>query len=198
MYLPHKMVKLLITIGFICITSSVNAAWTLNNQASRLSFISIKKDSVAEVHKFTHLSGSVDDAGKVEVMIQLASVDTAVPIRDERMREILFQTNVFPTANVTAKVDPALLSGLTVGQVHEGDVEFTLSLHGQEKTVKASVSVVKLEDGGLLVSSIQPIIISAADFQLSGGVEELRKIAGLPSISTAVPVNLALRFAAAN
>jgi len=181
----------------LLLAGAANAAWTLNNDASRLSFISIKKDTVAEVHKFTHLSGSVDDEGGVDVTIQLASVDTAVPIRDERMRDILFQTNLFPTASVTAKVDPAEFTGLVAGQFRNTETEITVSLHGESKQYKAAVSVVKLRGGSLMVSSVYPIIVNAGDFELAKGVEELRKLADLPAISTAVPVSLLLVFDAA-
>ena len=173
---------------------SADAAWNLDNDASRLSFISIKKDAVAEVHKFTHLAGSVDDQGKVEVTIQLASVDTAVPIRDERMRDMLFQTKLFPTATVTAQVDPTVFEGLAPGQFRNIDVPFTLNLHGESRNFKAAVNLVKLQDGSLLVSSIHPIIVDAGEFKLAQGVDELRKVANLPAISTAVPVSLDLVF----
>ena len=180
------------------LSSSLNAAWNLNNDESRLSFISIKKDAVAEVHKFTHLSGTVDDTGKVEVVIQLASVDTAVPIRDERMRDMLFNTNLFPTASVTAQVDPAEITGLVSGQSINIETEITVDLHGQSKKYKAAVSVVKLQSGSLMVNTIYPIIVNADDFTLAKGVEALRDIAKLPAISTAVPVSLVLVFNASN
>ena len=83
------------------------ADWTLNNEQSQLSFISIKKGDVAEVHRFDQLSGSFGGKGNIELTIQLASVDTAIPIRDERMREMLFNTKAFPTASLSAKVDAA-------------------------------------------------------------------------------------------
>jgi hypothetical protein len=36
--------------------------------------------------------------------------------------------------------------------------------------------------------------VNAGDFELTKGVEELRKLADLPAISTAVPVSLVLVF----
>lgn len=182
----------------LLLSGSLSAAWSLNNEASRLSFISIKKGAVAEVHKFTHLSGSVDDKGKVEAVIQLASVDTAVPIRDERMRDMLFQTNLFPTASVTAQVDPKAFMELAPGQFRNTETDVTVGLRGQSKQYKAVVSVVKLESGSLMVSTVHPIIVNADDFELTKGVEELRKIADLPAISTAVPVSLVLVFDSAS
>lgn len=43
-----------------------------------------------------------------------------------------------------------------------------------------------------MVSSFQPIIINANEFGLVAGVDKLRDIAGLSSISQAVPVSFVL------
>lgn len=50
----------------------------------------------------------------------------------------------------------------------------------------------KISDNKLMVSSFQPIIINANEFGLVAGVEKLRDIAGLSSISQAVPVSFVL------
>ena len=81
------------------------ADWTLDNSGSTLSFVTIKATNVAEVHTFGQLTGSVGTDGHARVVIQLASVDTLIPIRDERMREILFKTDLFPTATADARID---------------------------------------------------------------------------------------------
>ena len=181
-------------LAFLITACTVNASWTLNNEASRLSFVSIKKDQVAEVHKFSHLAGSVTNEGAFDITIQLASVDTAVPIRDERMRTMLFNTDLFPKAMVSGKVDLAKFRLLETGQFQRDEIEITLSLHGQSKQLKAEVGVVKLQGEGLMVMTINPIIINAADFGLAEGVLELTNIAKLAAISAAVPVTLNLIF----
>jgi polyisoprenoid-binding protein YceI len=186
--------RILIGFSLLACTWVANAAWTLNNEASHLNFISIKKDAIAEVHKFSHLSGSINSDGAVDVTIELASVDTAIAIRDERMRELLFQTKLFPKASVTAKVDPTQYNELMPGQYQTDSVQLTLSLHGQSKTVDAQVGIVKLRGGKLLVSTIHPILINGADFGLEKGIEALMKIAKLNAISSAVPVTLNLVF----
>lgn len=186
--------RILIGLSLLACTWVANAAWTLNNGASHLNFISIKKDAIAEIHKFSHLSGSINSDGAVNVTIELASVDTAIAIRDERMRELLFQTELFPKASVTAKVDPTQFNELMPGKYQTESIQLTLSLHGQSKTVAAQVGVVKLQGEKLLVSTIQPILINAADFGLDKGIEALMKIAKLDAISSAVPVTLNFVF----
>jgi hypothetical protein len=53
---------------------------------------------------------------------------------------------------------------------------------------------VTLDGGRMMVTTISPLIINAADFDLAQGVLELAKIAELPVISEAVPVTLSLVF----
>lgn len=170
------------------------ADWTLNNEQSQLSFISIKKGDVAEVHRFDQLSGSFGGKGNVELTIQLASVDTAIPIRDERMREMLFNTKAFPTASLSAKVDAAKVLELDAGEMLVTTLQGQLSLHGQSNPVTAELVVARLAAGKLLVSSRKPLIVQAGDFDLLEGVEKLREVAGLSSISRAIPVSFVLTF----
>ena len=73
-------------------------------------------------------------------------------------------------------------------------VEAMLSLHGTERPVTMEVIVARIGDHSLMVSTSKPVIINAAQFALGDGVEALRAIAGLPSISLAVPVSFVLAF----
>ena len=45
--------------------NTAQANWSLDNDASTLSFVTVKADHVAEVHTFDVLSGSIGDAGEV-------------------------------------------------------------------------------------------------------------------------------------
>jgi len=49
---------------------------------------------------------------------------------------------------------------------------------------------------GVRVSTLSPLIITAESVGLVAGVESLREIAGLPSISRAVPVTFSVKFVA--
>jgi hypothetical protein len=69
-----------------------------------------------------------------------------------------------------------------------------LSLHGQSKPVTAELVIARLAPGTLLVSSRKPLIVQAGDFDLLEGVEKLREVAGLTSISSAIPVSFVLTF----
>ncbi len=173
---------------------AAQAAWQLDNAQSRLSYISIKKGDIAEINHFTTLSGEVDDKGQATLSIQLGSVKTQVDIRDQRMRDILFKTNLFPAAEFSAQLEVDKLEQLAVGAMLTLTVEGTFSLHGIEQKMPAELAVSKLNEQTLQVSSYAPLVVDARHFQLAQGIEKLRELAGLPSISMAVPVSFVLIF----
>ena len=170
------------------------AHWTLDNDASRLSFVSIKAGSAAEVHGFTELDGRVDDEGNVTLSIDLASVDTAIEIRDQRMREMLFETGRYPTATLVGTVDMAALNAMSAGASINMMMEGQLMLHGTTVSLTVDMTVLRLTDSRLAVVSEKPMIVNASQVGLLDGVERLREVAGLPSISPAVPVSFVLLF----
>lgn len=170
------------------------ADWELDNAASSVNFVSVKNDLVGEVHGFGSLMGFISDAGKAEVTIDLGSVQTAIDIRNERMREMLFETVKFPTAVIHANVDPAVLAVAAKGGVVTSELSATLSLHGAEKTLTVPVAIVGEGGNRLRVFSTQPVLVNAADFGLDAGVAALQKVAGLNAISNAVPVTMHLLF----
>lgn len=174
--------------------TAAQAAWVLDGEQSNLSFVSTKAINIAEVHKFAELSGGVSDDGKVDVTISLASVDTGIELRDDRMREMLFETEQYALAKVSASIDPQEIESLAAGESLQRTVEGVLELHGESKPLSMEIVVARAGDSRLLVMSARPVVVNAPEFKLAEGVEKLRAIAGLPSISTAVPVSFVLEF----
>jgi len=183
----------LLLVSFI-ISLPTLAAWQLDNQQSRLSFISIKKTNIAEVHRFTQLSGEFSDQANISFAIDLSSVDTKIGIRNERMRKFLFATNIFPKATFTAKLTPVSFNKVKVGSSAVMTVDGELALHGEKKAISVDVLLARLSADTFVVSSMQPLIIQASDFKLAVGVEKLQALAKLPSISKAVPVSFVLTY----
>lgn len=182
----------ILAILFVALPSS--AAWTLDNGASQISFVSVKAADAGEAHRFTQVSGMVSADGNASVEIQLASVDTMIPVRDERMREMLFETDLFPTAMLSTKLDSAMLGSIPPGDSKDVTADITLNLHGQTVVLTADMQVARLGNHRLMVSSRKPVIVNAASVDLVDGIEALREVANLPSISKAVPVSFVLTF----
>lgn len=171
-----------------------DAYWELDNNKSKVSFTSTKANTAAEVNTFNKLTGSVDQKGNAKLTIDLGSVDTAIELRDERMREMLFETDQYPTATITLSVDSEQLDALQEGEQISVTTEAELSIHGTTSKVPVAMTIARLHMNRLLAISEKPIVINAGQVGLDAGLEKLREIAGLPSISPAVPVTFILSF----
>lgn len=188
-----KILKTIASVTLLMAAVSVQAAgWQIDNAQSQLNFVSIKKGDVAEVHHFDRLTGNLSDTGLFTVEIDLESVNTNIEIRDQRMREFLFNVVDFPTATLSAQVDPTVVAALAAGQSQTATVDAELSLHGQKQTLAIEVMISKLSDNTLMLVSAKPLVLNVSAFDLVQGVEKLRELAGLPSISHAVPVSFYL------
>ena len=185
--------NLLAALLTLLASAQAAAQWTLSADDSSLSFISVKAEHIAEVHSFARLSGEIDSGGEAVVSIDLTSVQTGIDIRNERMQSMLFNTDMYPRAQVSADVDAAALSSMAVGESAVLEVPLAINLHGEVLTLSAPLRVSHVK-GGLRVDTLAPIIVKADAFALVDGIESLREIAGLPSISRSVPVSFSLLF----
>jgi hypothetical protein len=88
------------------------------------------------------------------------------------------------------------MKAVPVGSTQHLDVEATLDLFGTQATINTEVQISRLSSSRILVQNTQPILLNATDFGLEAGVETLRSLANLTSISYAVPVNFNLVFQA--
>jgi len=181
-------------VATLFLSTNALAQWELVNNESTLNYVSLKKSKVGEVNSFKQLNGSIERNGKVSVDIDLGSVETNIPIRNERMKSMLFEIASFSKANINATLDSKMLDKMNIGETHKDTISFNLSLHGISKVMETDVRVVKLAKNRILAASVNPIIVNADQYNLLEGVEKLREVANLPSISTAVPVTFSLIF----
>ena len=184
----------LIFFLFVLLPLTSKAGWVLDESKSEISFISIKNLSIAETHEFRNLSGTIDDEGNLEIKIPLSSVETKIPIRNERMKKMLFETSKFANALVTSKIDLSFSKGASVGEIIQRKENFSIDLHGFQQENEANIAVT-LEKGGVVrVDSVRPIIVDASSHELSEGIDALRVVAKLSSIAESVPVSFNLFF----
>jgi len=172
------------------------AAWQLDGESSRLTFVTTKVTNVAEVNRFRSLRGSVGDDGKVQLRVPLETVDSGIPLRDERLRKQLFAVEQFASADISAQLDIAPLLTLAAGAQMELRLPLTVTLHGQSQSYSSELLVTRLDDRRFQVVTLAPLLLNAEDFGLAAGIEALRQLAGLKTISLAVPVSAVLIFTA--
>ncbi|WP_434361267.1 YceI family protein [Parasalinivibrio latis] len=182
---------LLATVA-ILFPSWVLADWKVLSGASGIQFVTIKKDNVGEISHFNDFKGKISNNKDFSLTINLASVETNIPIRNERMQTMLFDTNAYPTATVSANIASVDVQHLLAGQVKSASLEGVLTLHGEKQGLPVHILVTGLNKGKIQVVSTRPILVNANEFKLSKGIEKLREVAGLPSIAGVVPVTFQL------
>lgn len=176
------------------LSPNVWAQWDLSNEDSRLNFVTVKSVKIGEVHRFERLMGSISDTGQVTLNIDLNSVETNIGIRNERIKKDLFETADFLQATASGFININKVASLEIGDSYIESVQLTLSFHGIANKITNEVRVTKLKNERLLVTSLLPLVINASNYGLTAGIEKLRMLAGLPSISDAVPVTFSLVF----
>jgi polyisoprenoid-binding protein YceI len=184
----------IITVVSLLFVSPAFSAWHLDNSKSSLTFVSIKKGSIAENHRFKKFSADLNKEGLLSVAIELNSVDTKISIRDGRMTEFLFETAKFSQASFSAQIDSSDLNTIAVGTSKRLSVSGDIDLHGQQQTLVIDVLVARLANDRMLVTTVEPVIIKAEDFALVAGINKLQALAKLPSIAYTVPVSFVLTF----
>ena len=182
-----------VTSSSVASSKAVSTQWQLDSTASYLNFVSAKNTHTLEVNHFTDISGDIS-SGVATLSINLNSANSGIALRDQRLRDLLFETMNFPAATVTVNLSDGLPAGLAVGTQVEQEITAELDLHGVKKALTARLSIQKLSSSRVVVQTIAPVLLKTSDYALSDGVEALRAAVGIASISSAVPVDFTLVF----
>ncbi|MCF9009699.1 YceI family protein [Pseudomonas carnis] len=189
-------VKPLVFALLTCAALPAHADCHLDNESSRLSFVTTKNTEIAEVQRFLVLHGKVDAKGAARLEVELDSINSGIPVRDERMRKELFEIKTFPEAQISAQINLQPINDLASGAQLELRLPLSVTLHGKTQTYSAELLATRLDERRFQVVTLEPVVLHAEDFDLAPGVATLRKAAGLKSISLSVPVGAVLIFTA--
>lgn len=182
------MKKLVFAVLFVVF--NVQAEWALNSEQSSLTFVSVKQEHIAEVHSIPSLSGNISADGAVTVNLDLASIESGIPIRNQRMKEMLFDVANFRSASFSMSI-PNLndIAESTSNLNASGLVE----LHGVTQEIALEYNM-SLDKNKIVATLTKPILVNASQFKLTEGIDALKKVAGLTSIGYTVPVYATLVF----
>ena len=189
-------IKIIISIFsiFLLTIGAAHADWTLDMENSGLSYGSIKKNSIGESNHFKSMEGRITDKGDITLLIDLASVETWVDIRNDRMKEFFFKTAEFPVAKLRGQVDMGKFKNLEIGRQQSFEVAFDFNLHGLSQTIEAELVMMKLTEKTVVIVPDGIIFLDVENFNLLPGLKKLQNLAKLPSISSSVPINFHLTF----
>ncbi len=190
---------LIISLAASLLTAHTHAAhhgehtWKLSAENSKVSYTSIKKNSVGENNHFKKIDGYIDGSGNVLVNIDVTSVETFIGIRNQRTVKHVFDIAA-PTATLKSNIDLQKIEALEIGKTTVIDTSGTLTLSGKSTEIEASMFVARLSDNRFLASTNDMIMVKTADLGVDEGVNKLMELAKLSSITRVVPVSLRMVF----
>jgi polyisoprenoid-binding protein YceI len=183
---------------FAMASSTSYAAWHVDNHESTLNFVTAKAAAagaggIEEVQSFKQITGTLQDDGALAFNVDLASVETNIPLRNDRLKDLLFKVAKHPEAQFKAAIDVRDLSDVLRSR-GVADIELTgqLTIAGQTRPLAASLRVVNVGEKEMLVSTRMPIMVNLEDYGLHDGVEALRVAANLNMVASAAPVSFSL------
>ena len=187
-----------VAAAVLCVSaSSAYAAWRVDSSQSTLSFVTAKAGTpgvggIEEVQAFRQVGGSVGDDGKLQFNVDLSSVETHIPLRDDRLKDLLFKVVDYPQAVFTGAVDVHRFDVLRVGTSADLELTGQLTIAGQSRPLSANLRVVKLASNALLVGTRIPIVVNLKDYGLLDGVEALRSVMNLNVLASSAPVSFSV------
>lgn len=169
------------------------ANWQLDNAQSSLHFVSVKNDTVAEVHQFKQLNGNWD-GNKVQLSIAADSLETQIPIRNERIWQYVLKSAQYATIDVSAELKMQNIEALSVGDSTVQDLPLSVTISGTTATVSSKIRITRISNNVLQASTEAPLMLNTAHFKLTDGLAKLQELAGLKRIDSMVPVSFSVRF----
>ena len=127
------------------------------------------------------------------VSIDLASVETWIDIRNERMVKFVFD-DAKVAATLKTKINPEEINKLKPGGTTTVSVKGTLSFKGKDIKIEADMFVAKLTEKKIMVTTDEMIMLSMEDAGIDDSITKLMELAKLPSITRTAPVTLRFVF----
>lgn len=172
------------------------ADWEVSDAA--ITFLSSKinkqLNSVTEQSRFTASQAVLDKDGEFKMEVDLSSVNTGIEIRDQRLKDWVFETAKFAKANVTGTVDVDAVSKLAVGEAVNLKQPLVLDIHGKQLNLDADLTVQRISADKIMVSTLNPVLLDVKAMDMVDGVAKLVEVMGLSSIVEQVPVSFNAEF----
>lgn len=182
----------LLSVALLLISLPSWANWQFVPEHSAVYAVSTKSLDIAEVHQFAIAHAKLTPQGKFSMAIALASVMSGVEHRNQLLQDVLFEVAKYPRATLTAEVSEQWLTELPVAKVVLMSLPAKLQLHGIQQELELQLSVVKLSEQQIWVTSSKPLILNLNTFGFTNGLHKLAQLSSLESISAMTPMSFSL------
>ncbi len=188
-----RAVRWLLLLSIFAVMS-VQASWTLDNDRSKFYFTFTKNTHLATTATFERLKGSISEKGNASLYIDLASLESGIVKRDNRLRDLFFKVVDFPMAEVSVRLSKRIKKKIIEGETAPVQVSAKVALNGKQVRMRPELSVFEHKNGDIEVSSVQPILLNASAFGYDEQVQTLVDLAGVNNISKTVMINFRLYY----
>ena len=186
----------LLLLWMFWIPMAVQASWLVNPKNSIIQFDSTKilktGKKITEPNTLSSVKGRIDQQGRFDIDIDLDSLETHIPIRNDRVKKYFFHTERQRYAKIRGELSPKNLKLLNS---FDGEVTttqaFTLNINGVQLPVTGEF-IFNHTDKNTSIQSSKPIVLSIQDLHAESGLYKLIRLAGLDTISFEVPVKVNL------
>ncbi|OGW82982.1 MAG: hypothetical protein A2Z83_01245 [Omnitrophica bacterium GWA2_52_8] len=169
-----------------------------------IKFRSIKNETAEVLGYFRHYFGLVrfkdGEFGTLDMVVDINSLDTGVPGRNNRVLDILLQSAVPELGVVKIHFEEFRIEGgesslgaLQPGKSYAASASGSLVLNGRTLPVQAVLSVVKKENGWVVETTAQ-IPVRLSDLGYGARVYDLMRSCNHKSISDTVEIGVKLYF----
>ena len=80
-----KKVSMVTAMMLVTLSFPAAASWSVQEDASQVNFVSVKKNAIGESHTLNGISGTISNEGQFDIRLDLNSVETLIPVRNERL-----------------------------------------------------------------------------------------------------------------
>ena len=175
-----------------------------NEEEDEITWTAVKNETASVMGFFRAFDGYVSlqnaQFAKAELLIDVNSLDSAVPARDNRLKTIFFQSMKPELGTARLVLDKAVEGNAAFSALEDG-APHPLTLGGNFTLGASTVPVqAKLEvkwdktDEIFYVRTLEPLTLFISDLKLDGNMPELMKECNHKSVGNAIKITCKLRF----
>ncbi|WP_163833641.1 YceI family protein [Spartinivicinus ruber] len=182
--------------------SQVQAAWLVQSENSKVNFITEKiftnDKSVKETQLISGVAGEVDNQKQAEIKIDLATIDTKIPVRNDRIKKWVLDITNYRYATVKADLSAINEQKIAVGDSKQMAVDGSLTIREATLPIQLFVKVTKNSATHYSVVSYKDTSININQYGGEDGIQKMTQVMGLKSINPVVSVKWELTLVEKN
>ena len=158
-------------------------------ESGKIDLVQLKNGSAEVPASLATPKGRLNADGTGSFEIDLGSWDSALELRDTRVRDLFFKAPEHPKATFTLKSAEGLKTDIAVGESSSATLKGELSMYSGKSDVEIPATLTHNTDGSFQLATSQPFQVSIESLGLNENLQVLIKECAHESIGDAVDVS---------